>query len=196
MSIASLLETILSYTVRVNPNLPSSLQPGLTAAEVYERAPIPFQLPDEVLDLYAWHNGTVDHPARGRQKLFYYHEFLSLEQAYEEYQWRMQFNADERFEVLDPHLFPLFTFQGEHYMTRGTTERRAQSEIFFDYHGSSQVYDSLHTMLAAIAECYESGAYAIVGDTYKPDEGRVAAIKAQWNRCRHRPDGSTLRYHP
>jgi hypothetical protein len=196
MSIASLLETILSYTARVNPDLPLYLQSGLSATEVYELAPVPFQLPDEVLDLYAWHNGTREHPTGAWQELFYYHMFLPLEQAFAEYQWRMQFNADEGFEVFDPYLFPLFTFQGEHYLTRGADEQRAQSEVFFDYHGSAQVYDTLHTMLAAIAECYESGAYAIVGDGYELDEVQVAVIKAKWNKCRYRSDGSIVSHHP
>ncbi|MCG8351002.1 MAG: hypothetical protein MI924_24800 [Chloroflexales bacterium] len=196
MNIVPMLENIVRCTALVNPDLPELLQPSLTPAQIYQIAPIPYKLPREVLLLYHWHNSTRQDPDQPEQPLFYYHEFMPIQAAYEVYQWRMQFNQEEQFEVFDPHLFPVFTFQGEYYATWCTDVEQDQSPIFFDYHGCGQVYDSLELMVTAIAECYELGAYDLEGDCYESNETAVARIKAKWNMCHHNADGTTLRDHP
>ena len=196
MTINNLLDTLVAFTSRINPQLSSYLQPGLSSIEVYRRAPLPFKLPQEVLTLYKWHNGTHQNESEPEQELFYYHEFMTIEAAYEVYQWRMQFNAEQEFEVFDPHLFPLFSFQGEYYATWCTLEEQEHSAIYFDYHGAAQAYDNLYTMLSAIVECYQTEAYYIDDGSYAPDEEKVAEIKAKWNICRYLPDGTIMNDHP
>lgn len=68
--------------------------------------------------------------------------------------------------------------------------------IYFVYEGEMKVYDRLSTMLQAILECYETGAYAVQGDEVVADEPRVAQIKAHWNPCRVELDGTILGVHP
>lgn len=196
MTLHQLLDKLVVFTSRIHPQILSYLQPGLTTAEMYQRAPLPFKLPQEVLALYQWHNGTRQNENEPEQELFYYHEFMTIEAAYTVYQWRMQFNSEEGFEVFEPRLFPLFSFQGEYYATWCTVEEQERSPIFFDYHGAGQAYDNLHSMLSAIVECYETGAYSIDSDEYHSDQEKVAHIKAKWNTCRHRPDGTTMKDHP
>lgn len=196
MTIGELLDVLVSFTAKVNAQLPSYLQPGLTPEEIYQRAPLPFKLPREVLALYQWHNGTYQDENEPEQELFFYHKFMPIEESFEVYQWRMQFNSEEGFEVFEPHLFPLFSFQGEYYATWCTVEEQERTPIFFDYHGAAQAYDNLHTMLSAIVECYETGAYYINNDDYNSDEERVAQIKAKWNASRHLPDGTIMKDHP
>ncbi|MCA0354745.1 MAG: SMI1/KNR4 family protein [Chloroflexi bacterium] len=189
LTIQNLLQAIAHYTVQVDPDLLTDLQPGYSAEQIAEI--IPFRLPAEILELYAWHNGTdiISH-----KNLFYYHHFLSVEDAYQIYQDLMQTNREIEFEAYEPFLFPLFDFEGEYYMVQMDENRDDYGSIWFCFHSSGQVYDSLSTMLAAIEECYAVGAYFIQEDEYIPDQPKVAAIKAKWNRCRWNSDGTTLSY--
>ncbi|MFD3164499.1 hypothetical protein [Herpetosiphon sp. NSE202] len=81
-------------------------------------------------------------------------------------------------------------------MVQMDATRDAYGSIWFCHHSSAQIYDSLTTMLAAIEECYATGAYFIQDAEYVPNKPKVAAIKAKWNRCRWLADGTTLNYHP
>lgn len=196
MKIITMLERLVGYTSIISPDLPNLLQPGLSPEQIYHIAPIPYKLPKEVLMLYQWHNGTHQDPDKPEQPLFYYHTFMPIQEAYEVYQWKMQFNKEENDQIFEPRLFPLFTFQGEYYATWCSDEEQESGSIFFDYHGCGQVYDTLELMLTAITECYETGAYYLKDNTYEADESRVAHIKAYWNICRHEPDDTILNYHP
>ncbi len=182
-NIQQLLESIANYMAQVDPELLTALQLGYSPEQI--ASVIPFTLPAEILELYAWHNGTNNE----YKKLFYYHHFLAIEAAYQIYQ---EFTS----EAYEPFLFPLFDFMGEYYMVQMDATRDDYGSIWFVFQGSGQVYDSLTTMLAAIEECYATGAYFIQDAEYEPDEPKVAAIKAKWNRCRWRADGTTLNYHP
>ncbi|MFD3164500.1 hypothetical protein [Herpetosiphon sp. NSE202] len=79
-SIQQLLESITNYTAQVDPELLTALQPAYSPEQI--ASVIPFLLPAEILELYAWHNGTNNEDTQ----LFYYHHFLSIEAAYQIYQ--------------------------------------------------------------------------------------------------------------
>ncbi|XSG75694.1 SMI1/KNR4 family protein [Herpetosiphon llansteffanensis] len=187
-NIQQLLQSIANYTAQVDPELLTALQPGYSPEQI--ASVIPFNLPAEILELYAWHNGTNNE----YKKLFYYHHFLSIEDAYQIYQDLMQTNREIEIEAYEPFLFPLFDFEGEYYMVQMDATRDDYGSIWFIFHGSGQVYDSLTTMLAAIEECYALGAYFIQDAEYVPDKPKVAAIKAKWNHCRWLDDGTILSY--
>ena len=56
-----LLERLENWLKKHRPDYASRLQPGLSSEEIAEiAAPLPFQLADEVIDLYHWHNGTLN----------------------------------------------------------------------------------------------------------------------------------------
>lgn len=105
MKLAAILERLLAYAVRTQPAIQARLQPGYdpdTIARI-----VPFPLPAEILELYAWHNGTPDELETYDVDLFYYHRFLPLEEAYDTYQGLMQVNHDIGLEGFNPNLFPM-----------------------------------------------------------------------------------------
>ncbi len=194
MPLAPVLDRLLEYASRTQPGIRDRLQPGLDQAAIEQI--VPFDLPDEVSELYAWANGTPGDEFAGGLDLFYYHRFLPLEEAYTIYQRLMQVNRDIGIEGYDPNLFPLFTFHGEHYAVWFGPPSEKQGTIYFVYQGDGQVYDDLASMLGAILECYDEGAYEVQGGDIVVNETLVAEIKARWNACRRQPDGTTLDYHP
>ncbi len=194
MHLHHILDQLLAYAVQTQPNIRTRLQPGYDRATIEQR--VPFRLPDEVLELYQWHNGTPDDHATRDVNLFYYHRFLPLEEAYAMYRRLMQVNVDIGGEGYDPNLFPLFTFAGEYYSVWFGPPSEHFGAIYFVFHGDGHVYDSLTSMLGAILECYDTQAYHIHDGEIVVDEPRVAAIKARWNSCRVLPNGTTLNYHP
>ena len=53
------LERILSWIQRVSPSLTLSLKPALSYLQIREVIKeLPFDLSEEVYELYQWHNGT------------------------------------------------------------------------------------------------------------------------------------------
>jgi hypothetical protein len=192
--IHELLDSVAGYSAQLDPALRSVLQPGYSPAQIREI--VPFTLPDEVVALYGWHNGMDDPDAIEEHRLFYYHHFLALEDAYRTYQELMDANQSTGHALYDPNLFPLFSFMGEWYMVQITPEATTYGSIWFVHQGAAQVYDSLTAMLEAINECYVSNAYRIENGDIVPDEVRVASIKARWNLCRWQADGTTLSDHP
>ena len=137
---------------------------------------IPFTLPDDVVAMYGWHNGMNDPDGIEEHRLFYYHHFLSLEDAYRTYRELMDVNQQIGEEGHDPTLFPLFSFIGEYSMVQVNTAAESYGSIWFSYHGESQVYDSLTTMLEALNECYANGAYRI-------EDGDIVCKRANTGRC-------------
>ena len=196
MSLADTLDRIVAYTARVNPALHEHLQPGVDAAAFLIARNFPYYLPDEVQALYQWHNGTHLTDADPWEELFYYHAFLSIEDAYAEYLQLQAANAEIGEIVYEPNLFPLFTFMGEYYSVECCEEPTARGRIFFVFQGEVQVYDSLTSMFVAILDCYDQGGYELVDGEYKAHEAEVAAIKARWNHCRRLDNGTIFPYHP
>ncbi len=194
MHLHTILDKLLAYAERTQPDIRSVMQPGLDATTI--RARVPLVLPDDVVALYQWQNGMRDEERMEEHTLFYYHHFLSLEHALDIYLELRQIDEEIGGGGYLPELFPIFTFMGEYYAVWTGMSDDDFGSIYFDYHGEGKVYDSLTRMLTAILECYDTGAYAIQNNTVVPDEPRVAQIKAKWNACRVLEDGTTLNYHP
>lgn len=188
-TIAGILRRILNHTAKVNPTLRASLRKGLSKTQIKERTrDFPFRLPREVEELYQWRDGM--NVEVHDDSLFHNHYFLPLHKALEEYQmnltWRVLSDGDP---TIVPNLLPLFSFQGEFYGAYCRREKQDTAPIYFVFHSESIVYDSLTSMLSAILECYETGAYqpTIENDTVATivDEQRVAEIKLRWNPVRN-----------
>jgi hypothetical protein len=195
MSLSSILDKLLDHAARLQPAIREHMQPGIDISTI--RRIIPFELPPEIIELYQWHNGTHntdDDP--WLYQLFYYHSFLPLEEAYQIYRELMQVNQDIGLEGYNLHLFPVFTFMGEYYSVWFDEPPQETGAIYFVCQGEAKVYENLVTMLTAILECYETGAYMIEENDTLIDQVRVAVIKAKWNPCRYTADGTTLSYHP
>jgi SMI1/KNR4 family protein SUKH-1 len=195
MPLSAILDKLLDYAAQLQPTIREHMQSGYDISTI--RRIVPFDLPPEVVELYHWHNGTAHTDTDPwLHQLFYYHSFLPLEEAYQTYQELMQVNQDIGIEGYSPHLFPLFTFMGEYYSVWFDEPLQETGAIYFVFQGEGKVYDNLASMLTAILECYETGAYTIQGNDTVVDQVQVAAIKAKWNSCRYTADGTPLGYHP
>lgn len=197
----ALLDRLLEYAEQTHPHIRSLLQPGLDATTIRQR--VPLDLPEDVVALYQWHNGVYDEDQMEEQELFYYHHFLSLEDALRVYFELRRIDDEIRRRSTNnlscaylPQLFPLFSFQGEYYAVWTDSADDDFGSIYFVHQGAAKVYNHLTSMLTAILECYNAGAYMIQDGNVVLDEQRVAAIKAAWNTCRVFEDGTTLKDHP
>ena len=187
MTLVEILEKILNYT-SIEPKLISNLRNGLSREEIQSKIrDFPFQIPQEVEELYQWHDGMKDSDS---YDLFYHHGFLSLNEALEIREEWLQYN--DEYIVYEPALLPLFEFEGEYYCVQCSDGKHDRGTIWFVYHDSKPVYNSLKKMFLAILECYETGAYQPFlssehGWTHvdtNVDKKQVAEIKLKHNLIR------------
>ncbi|NJP06113.1 MAG: SMI1/KNR4 family protein [Chloroflexaceae bacterium] len=189
MHLHTILDKLLDYAERTQPDIRSVMQPGLDAATIWQR--VPLALPNAVVELYQWQNGMRDEERIEEHTLFSYHHFLSLEHAIDTYLELQRINSEIGSVGYPPELFPLFTFQGEYYAVWTDIAHDDFGSISFDYHGHEKVYDNLASMLNAILECYETGGYNIQDNDIEPDkQSRSDQSKMEYVPCSYR------RYHP
>lgn len=192
--ISQLLDSIIQYT-RANNNLKSNLQKGLSFAEIEKILEnFPYQIPEEIEQLYHWHNGINFYC---ELELFHYHTFLPLENAFATHQDWLKFNQEE-YLIYPPELLPIFEFQGEYYAVECSLEKEKRGKIWFIYHENLCVYNSLENMLTSILECYQTNAYKIVdiaGDfETEINEEKVAQIKLKYNPVRQEMCDKLINY--
>lgn len=166
------------------------LQPGLTRGQIDAQVQdLPFQLPEEVYQLYQWHNGSS---AEQYIEFLPQYRLLSLEDAIAQYQMTVEIWVDSsETEKCDDgwswveRWFPLFAVDGNFYMIEGPSQPKTTAPIihFSKYGDNHLICNSLTEIMLVIAECLETGAYFFPqsesGDTYlylDKDETREAQI--------------------
>ena len=97
------LDGIKAWLEKNNPEVAASLQPGMSRREIEMiTAEMPFALPDEVVLLYQWYNGTsIDAP------FIWNYRFLPIEDA------ALFWKKNERSGWLNK--FPMFAHRGQYY---------------------------------------------------------------------------------
>lgn len=183
LTLVEILEKIVSYT-GINPQLKSSLQKGISSEEIASKLNnFPFILPQEAQLLYQWHNGMK---MESDCELFYYHSFLSLDQALAIRNEWLKLNQD--WSIYPINILPLFSFEGEYYGIECSEKEQRSGLIWFIYHANFPVYNSLKMMLFSILKCYQKGAYfPIFKHNYLETivkEKEVAEIKLKYNPIR------------
>lgn len=182
------LEQIWNWFEVNAPAMLTFLQPGLTRGQIDALQDLPFQLPEEVYQLYQWHNGSSVKP---NVEFLPQYRFLSLEDAIAQYQFTVEIWRDVS-ETENHHdgwgwvkgWFPLFAEDGNFYVIEGQSQPRVTAPIihFSEYGDNHLIFNSLTEMMLAIAECLETGAYFFPqsdGDTYfylDKDDTREAQI--------------------
>ena len=191
-SLIQIIEKILQYTC-VDPLLIPNLRSGLSSDDIKEQFKnlehFPFDIPTSFIELYQWHDGIEN-----QREMFCYHTFLSLAECLEiRSEWN-DINLSHQ-EVGEPDLYeadllPIFEFEGEYYCIQCHETQQDDGAIWFVYHDSSQVYDSLESMMLSILECYEVKAYKPTFAEYYVDtdidEEKVSQIKLKYNSCRRK----------
>lgn len=162
----------------------SGFQSGLSPAEVEEKlGKLPFCVSREVYELYQWSNGTND-----RCGVFVYHDLLDLDTALQYSQYiNDSYWLEVREEDGDPrYLFPIFDFDGEYFAVPGSDSPNDAAPVFHigcDDGSLSFAFTNLTNMMLALAECYETGVYAVTSDGYLEvtDEAKFGEIRRKHN---------------
>lgn len=179
------LQRILNWLQQNAPLYAQGFLPGLSYEEIEVIiSNLPFKIPKEVYDLYQWRNGTDS-----KAMIFVYHYFWYLDMALEissdcvNDPWSLEL----REEAGEPfYLFPIFEFEGEYFAVLGETTQVETAPV---YHiaakgaGIARAFNSLTTMMQAIAESYETGVYQLT------PEGRLELNYEKFRRLR-------LKYNP
>ena len=177
------LDRIMAWLQENSPICASDFEAPLSLSVIEEKlSQLPFHVPEEVYELYQWRNGNPD------CGVFVYHRLLNLDTALEYSQGiNDTYWLKVRAEDGDPlYLFPIFDFDGEYFAVSGSDSPNQTTPIFHigcDDGSVSFAFTSLTQMMAAIAECYETGVYAVRSDgkVTVTDEIRFGEIRRKHN---------------
>jgi cell wall assembly regulator SMI1 len=188
-----LLERLELWLQQNKPDFSSQLQPGLSLDEIIEiTTPLQFQLPNEVIELYRWHNGNLDLG----DDLFLFYRFLPLQEAVEDtlrlregrggqglYEGIDQDIEDRDLDLPDHsdwqyYWFSIFYQFKVRIFTVGSKHllKRA-SIIYFEGEDSSLTlwFKSLKGFISSVLECYESGLYLL--EDFSPSDTEEICAK-------------------
>lgn len=157
---------------------------GLSPEEVEEKlGELPFCVSREVHELYQWRNG-----ANNECGVFVYHYLLNIDTAL---QYSQGFNDSYWLEVRQRdgnplYLFLIFDFDGEYFAVTGSSSSNDAAPVFHigcDDGSVSFAFTNLTNMMLALAECYETGVYAVTSDGYVEvtDKAKFGEIRRKHN---------------
>jgi hypothetical protein len=149
------LDRLLDLHVAINPNFASALLPGLSREKILEMIQdIPHQIPEELIELYEWHNGTNRHAYQDFIPCF---EFMSLEYAIEYGQNNCcEYNHNET----DDNWIAIMNCNGDAQIVVILSENANASPILcrdLELGVYEQCFDSLTTMIQTIISLFEEG---------------------------------------
>lgn len=187
------LEKILSWLQQNKRTIASALQPGLTYTQIQDGIEsLPFDLPEEVYELYQWRNGTRNDKVLSAT-FFPAFTFNSLEQSLSNYKELLDFTKMlgkgaeiEPDAVWNPKWFPIFSFEGQgHYYAVIGSESRTKTSPILDFSiediGAHTKYTSLTNMMLTIVECYETKAYYLGELDLAKNEDEAEYIRLKYN---------------
>ena len=172
-------------------------QPGLTREVIEEKTKnLPFQLPEEVYELYQWHNGTLAglkwgqadlpvgywfHPLEKPIELYF--ESMKLEEEMKEFYENTEGGWEGKFWNTD--WFPIFSHGNDTYHVTCGQDSIPVASIWYFYPEFVEPefhYENLTAMMLTVAECYETEAYYLDEEGFiQEDELKVAQIKNKYN---------------
>jgi len=183
------LDRIKRCIVDQAPAMVSQFQPGLSRTDFDAKvAAFPYHLPDEVYQLFSWHNGIQETQELG---LLPGYLFLPLETCLAEYRQTIEVyqslpGVGQWEDLYDPHWFPVFCEEGNYYVVKGANAPQATAPILDKFSEDPDVrvlFDNLTQMMQAIAECWETGLYRMEqtedGD-YWVEEEEPTATQRIW----------------
>jgi cell wall assembly regulator SMI1 len=187
LQLSQALERIWNWFQVNAPVMLTFLQPGLTYGHIDAQQDLPFRVPEEVYQLYQWHNGSS---AEQYIEFLPHYRFLSLEDGIAQYQMTVEIWRDVS--ETENHdgwgwfegWFPLFAEDANFYIVERQSQSTSAPIIHFSEYGDNKlIFNSLTDMMLAIAECLEIGAHFFpqseYGDTYfylDADDTREAQV--------------------
>lgn len=175
----------MNWLQQNQPHFAASFIPGLNDEQIQElTSHLPYQLPEEIHELYRWRNGTKE-----RQKTLFHPSIsiLPLEEALVVARESIDIfdNTEDELRFEGNRLFPFIDDDGDLYVVKCIKEKQKSSpiiSIFAEYDELDTVYTNLTNMMQTIAECYETGAYYLIDDGFlEEDENKVAEILRKYN---------------
>lgn len=186
------LELILSWLQENKPSFASSLQPGLSRAEIQDMLGDEFtlRLPNDFYELYQWRNGI---PYGDEEVISFFPGFAfnSLEYALDQHAdivdgssmnfMERSFNLG-KYTANNTDLLPIFTRDSEEHLYILGSEKQLNPAPIVHYYaefgGPTIAYESITDMMQIISECYREGAYYFseVGD-FEVDEARAKIVR-------------------
>jgi hypothetical protein len=164
-SLITALERIFTCLQAQAPTMAAALQPGLTVAEQTAiLAKYPFPLPTEVVELYQWRNGS---PIATPCEFLPMHRLLPLAEAVEHYQFTLAAlqDDDNAPDDLAGHWLPILVEDANFYLVIGNRADKSLAPVVYrnEYQDLVAEFDSLTSMMMAIADCWETGTYFLAG---------------------------------
>ena len=154
------LDRIISWFKSQDMPLIELLEPGLSTASIKAQSnSLPIQLPEDLIRIYLWRNGTTLSQEHNLNSHYFQpgYYLLSLKNAMHYYQiYRAGANWD-------PFWFPILASGGgDFYVVVCGSDVRENGQILNFIRGENdtpRIYLNIKTMIFTIAECYDSGAY-------------------------------------
>jgi hypothetical protein len=182
LSMQNLLERLEQWLTRNRSDYASKLLPGLSLEEIAEiTSQLPFQLPNEVVQLYQWRNGTPEF----YDEFFLFFRFLPLQEAVEDTlmmrkcpeaqgSYKSQFQ-DSGLPDWQYYWFSVFYETKERIVTVGSNHPSNSSPTIHFYVGGRKTwFKSLKGFISTILECYETELY-LLEDFWIDDAGEICA---------------------
>ena len=178
------LNRIMAWLSANQPSFANSFLPGLTNEQIETAVKhIPFELPEEIYELYRWRNGTKQtHDCEFYPAM----KFLTIEKAvklYEDIATNDGTEEEIRFEGYK--LFPFIVTDNDftNILIKDKQEKFSPVIYFYAEDCETEIaYSSMTNMMLTIAECYETGAYYLSEDGFvEENKPKVAKIFRKYN---------------
>ncbi|MGB3757344.1 MAG: SMI1/KNR4 family protein [Rivularia sp. (in: cyanobacteria)] len=177
------LNRIMTWLSENQPSFAASFLPGLTNEQIHAAVQhLPFELPEEIYELYRWRNGTQE-----RHDCDFYPamEFLTIEKAVKLYEDIATNDGTEEEIRFEGYKFFTFIVTDNDFtnILIGTKEKPLPVIYFYAEDCETEIaYSSLTNMMLTIAECYETGAYYLTEDGFvEQNEVKSAEIFRKYN---------------
>ena len=177
------LERIFHWFQENYPTAISSLAPGLSSSKIDEKlSDLPFQVSQEVRELYKWSNGLDE-------QIFDRKHLLSLDSAVQEAKAWVEEPYEEiayMYKYEGKAIFPIFQIEGDYLAVVETNgEQEISPIVHLSHAGGTEIrlqYANLTAMMLTIAESYETGGFFIHRNGYiEEDWNKYAAAYRNYN---------------
>jgi cell wall assembly regulator SMI1 len=180
--VTELLEDIRLHLERLKRPIMSLLKPGLDSEAIRKHlSKVSVLLPEVVVELYSWRNGTADTSAALNDiRLFPGYYFCSLEEAVSHYLSSTRHNP-----VWNCNWFPLFcSGGGDYYAISCKDTPSADGEVIGYFRDASEYpveYEGLVTMLRTLDACFSAGGIVLRDGRLAWDLAEQARIAQLYN---------------
>ena len=168
--------------------------PGLDSERIKEvEYRLGWELPDEVRDLYQWHDGTAvpEGALLSQYKFVPQYYFISLQQALDAKRSNEQMNEEMPEELhgvpgvlWQPKWLPVFDSGNNEYLALDCSQATVREAPVISTNPQDGVfvyYKSLTSMLLTIARCCEGGAIFLKDSVLRTDHGKKRLIAQDLN---------------